>query len=98
MFTRRFGKVFAALAAAVMVIAIAGYAMAGSLGIVVIKSTPKATVVVNGQSMGSTPRDLRLPAGKQVTIVVKADGYKTAYVKVVPKADTKRVVTVTLQR
>lgn len=93
-------RVAGLVAAAVTVLAFVSVSIAGSLGRVVVKSTPSgASVVVGSRTVGTTPADLRLPAdGGAVRITLRKDGYKSRTVAVKPKSDKTTTVKVTLKR
>lgn len=92
-------KIIAALSAVVMTLAVVGYAMAGSLGRVVVNSSPAgAKVLVGGQVVGTTPATLKLPEGKSVRIKVKKDGYKTKSFTVTPRSGKSTKVSVKLSK
>ncbi len=96
-FQTRTAKFLAAASAVLMTVAVVGYAMAGSLGRVVVNSTPPgAQVLVHGQVVGTTPATLRLPAGKSVRVQVKKPGFKTKSFTVTPKDGKSTKVSVRL--
>jgi hypothetical protein len=98
-FQTRSAKFLAAAAAVVMTIAVVGYAMAGSLGRVVVKSTPPgAQVIVGGQVVGTTPATLKLPANNKVRVQVKKKGFKTKSFTITPVEGKSRTVSVSLKR
>ena len=91
-------KLIAAAAAVVMTLAVVGYALAGSLGHVVVNSSPPgAQVLVKGQVVGTTPATLKLPAGQPVRIQVKKRGFKTKSFTVTPKEGKSTKVSVSLK-
>ena len=91
-------KITAIAAAFLLTIAVVGYAAAGSLGRVVVNSSPAgAQVVVSGQVVGTTPATLKLPSGKKVRIQVKKNGFKTKSVTLTPKDGKTTKVTVRLK-
>jgi hypothetical protein len=93
------GRLWAALIAAMAVIAVVGYSMASSLGTVIVDSKPAgAKVVVQGRVVGSTPARLQLPADQKVRIKLQKPGYKDKVFTVVPSTEKARRARVTLKK
>jgi hypothetical protein len=93
------GRIWAGVAAALAVMAVVGFAIAGSLGVVNVQSSPSgAQVIVNGQVVGATPVKLELPANQEVRIKLTKDGYKAKSFNVTPSADKSKRVQVTLTK
>ena len=65
-------------------------------GTVEVRSDPEAEIVVDGRTMGRTPKRLQLQTVPQ-TISLTRDGYRTVTRTVTPEADTTRHVEVTLR-
>lgn len=93
------GRLWAALIAAMAVIAVVGYSMASSLGTVIVDSQPSgAKVVVQGQVVGTTPATLQLPADQKVRIKLQKPGYQDKVFTVVPSTEKTRRAKVTLKK
>lgn len=65
-------------------------------GTVEVRSDPEAEIVVDGRTMGRTPKRLRLRTAPR-TIRLRRDGYRTETRTVTPGADETRYVEVTLR-
>jgi hypothetical protein len=91
-------KIIALTTALIMTVAVVGYAMAGSLGRVVVTSTPSgAQVVVSGRVVGTTPATLKLPAGQKIRLQIRKSGFKTKSLTLTPKDGKTTKVSVRLK-
>ncbi len=92
-------SLWAALAAALVTLTMVGYAIASSLGTVIVESTPSgAEVYVKGQNVGTTPAKVQLPADTKVKIVLKKSGYKNRKFTIKPSESKVKRAKVTLKK